>query len=474
LRGAEIRLAPGRNYYFEFRSRQGASLGDASLPLGPVIVGTDVVSPKGAQNLDSRVMTMRLEDDPDGVNDTDGITTQGAFLSNGKNYNERDFSDGAPKDFVATAKRIGAASADLEIAYNSSARPELSIRPWPNGQNQWQSPDIEIRNAKSDADAKWLNVPWAGQPNRIVAKVTNRGALEAKNVKAFFSALDYTTNGDKQPGAQPLGSSDPVTIPAGQTRELTVPWVPPSEGHFCITVDIPLYEDPADPATHESSDRDNFAQSNYTKFWSESASPSTRVRFTVKLQNPTSGTVVMFPQVRQTMPYYRTYLEHSWLRLGPHESADVMVMTESLEGDPAFAASFEKGSAWETPNLLEISGWVAGVCVAKCTGGAAVQVNSGQTTTIRDIQVVAEPGVLGRVQLPDGSFARNGTMLAIARERGAEPDPRRDLVEHDEVRSDGRFFVSMNGLERGMEIFLNYLPGFSYAPCEAGPIEADF
>lgn len=471
VRGAEIRLAPGRNYYFEFRSRQGSSLGDGSLPLGPVVVGTDVVSPKGAQNLDSRVMTMRLEDDPDGVNDTDGITTQGAFLTANKNYKQPDFTEGAPKDFVITTKAIRPDSADVEIRYNTSGRPELSIRTWPNGPNQWQSPDIEIRNAKSDADSKWLNVPWAGQPNRIVAKVTNRGALEAKNVKAFFSSLDFTTNGDKQPAAQPLGSSDPVTIPAGQARELTIAWVPPGEGHFCITVDIPLYED---PATHESSDRDNFAQSNFTKFWSESASPSTRVRFPVKLENPTNGTVVMFPQVRQTMPYYRTYLEHSWLRLGPHQSADVMVMTESLEGDPAFAASFERGSAWETPNLLEISGWVAGVCVAKCTGGAAVQVNSGRTTTIRDIQVVPEPGVLGRVQLPDGSFARNGTMLAIARERGAEPDPGRDLVQHADVRNDGRFFVSLNGLERGMEVFLNYLPGPSYAPSEAGPIEVDF
>ena len=474
LRGAEIRLAPGRNYYFEYRSRQGASLGDGSLPLGPVVVGTDVVSPKGAQNLDSRVMTMRLEDDPDGVDDTDGLTTQGAFLTVGKNYAEPDFSEGAPKDFVVTTKATRPDSADVEIRYNTSGRPELSIRTWPNGENQWQSPDIEIRNAKSDADPKWLNVPWAGQPNTIVAKVTNRGALEAKNVTAFFSSLDFTTNGEKQPAAQPLGASKPVTIGPGATEKLTIPWVPPSEGHFCITVNIPLYEDALNPAVHESSDRDNFAQSNYTKFWSESASPSTRVRFPVKLENPTNGTVVMFPQVRQTMPYYRTYLDHSWLRLGPHQSAEIMVMTESLEGDPAFATSFEPGSAWETPNLLEISGWVAGVCVAKCTGGAAVQVNSGRTTTIGDIRVVEEPGVLGRVQQADGSFVRNGTMLAIARERGADPDPERDIVGHDTVRGDGRFFVSLNGLRRGMEVFLDYLPGFSYAPCQAGPIEVDF
>jgi hypothetical protein len=65
-------------------------------------------------------------------------------------------------------------------------------------------------------------------------------------------------------------------------------------------------------------------------------------------------------------------------------------------------------------------------------------------------------------------------MLAIARERGADPDPERDIVGHDAVRGDGRFFVLLNGLRRGMEVFLEYLPGLSYAPCEAGPIEVDF
>ncbi|KUI27911.1 hypothetical protein [Mycobacterium sp. GA-2829] len=472
IRGAEIRLAPGRNYYLEFRSRQGMSIGDANLPMGPVVVGTDVVSPKGAQNLDSRVMTMRLEDDPDAVDDTDGRRTQGAFLTVDKNYKEKDFTDGAPKDFIVTTKAIRPDSADIEIRYDSSARPELSIRTWPNGDHQWQSPDIEVRNAKSDADSRWLNVPWAGNPNRVIAKVRNRGALPAKDVRASFSALDFTTNGGKQPPAQPMGSSAPVTIPANSTSELTVDWVPPAQGHYCITVDIPLYEEPGSPELHESSDRDNFAQSNYTKFWSETASPSTRKHFTVKLENPTSKSAVVFPLVKQTMPYYRTYLEHSWLRLGPKQSADLLVMTESLDGDPKFAADINKELLWETPNMLEISGWVNGVCRAQCTGGAAVQVNSGRTTEIREIGFNAEPGVTGRVLLPNGSPVTRGVVLATARYPG-EP-PHNQIAAHDEVTNSGHFFVYFPGLERGMEVSLNYLGDFSYAPSEAGPVEVDF
>ena len=59
-----------------------------------------------------------------------------------------------------------------------------------------------------------------------------------------------------------------MTIAPNSTAELSVDWVPPGQGHYCVAVDVPLYEDPADPSIHESSDRDNFAQSNYSKFWS--------------------------------------------------------------------------------------------------------------------------------------------------------------------------------------------------------------
>jgi len=214
IRGVEIRIANGSNYYFEYRSRQGASIGDANLPMGQVVMGVDVVSPKGGQTYDNRPMVLRLFDDPDARDDTDAVLTEGAFLASGDDYRQKDFTDGAPKDFVATVTATRAGSADLQIRYNSSAKPELSIRTWPNGDHQWQSPDIEVRNAKSDADSKWLNVPWGGNPNRVVAKVRNNGGLEAKNVRAFFSIKNLTTNADDRPPAtpEPLGVSAPVTI----------------------------------------------------------------------------------------------------------------------------------------------------------------------------------------------------------------------------------------------------------------------
>ena len=476
LRGVEIRIAQGRNYYFEYRNRQGASQGDTGLPMGQVVMGVDVVSPKGGQNYDSRPMTLRLFDDPDQRDDTDSILTEGAFLSAGDDYREKDFSEGAPKDFVATVTAVRPESADLQIRYNSEAKPELSIRTWPNGDKQWQSPDIQVRNAKSDADSRWRNVPWGGNPNRVVATVLNHGGLEARDVRATFSIKNLTTNADDAPPAilEPLGVSAPVTIPAGQTRDLQVDWVAPESGHYCITVDIPLYEDPGDPAVHESSDRDNFAQTNYDKFWSESASPSARKRFTVKLENPTDAVAIVFPLVRQTTPFYRTYLEHSWLRLGPQETRAIGVMTESLDGDPNWKAFIEehRGALWEIPNILEISGWVQGVCAPQCTGGATLEIHSGRATTIREIEFFQEPGASGTVVSPDGTPADRGTVLMTAIREG--DDPRNQLVATADVRQDGRFFLFLQGLEPGMVTKIFYLGGFGLAPCETDFLRAEF
>jgi hypothetical protein len=476
LRGVEVRIAQGRNYYFEYRSRVAGSLGDSALPRAQVVVGTDVVSPVGAQNYDSRTMVMRLNDDADGVDDSDGVLTQGAFLGAGQDYREKDFTEGAPKDFVATVQAVRPESADVQIRYNSEAKPELSIRPWPNGDKQWQSPDIEVRNAKSDADPRWLNVPWGGNPNRVVAKVLNHGGLDAKDVRANFSVKNLTTNAADQPPAtlEPLGLSQPVTIPAGQVRELEVPWVAPTSGHYCIVVDIPLYEEPGDPAIHESSDRDNWAQSNYDRFWSESGSPSARKRFTIKLENPTEATAVIYPRVRQTEPFYRTYIEHSWVRLPAGQTREIQVMTESLDGDPAWASFVNENRSrmWELSNVLEVSGWVHGVCVAQCTGGASLEVQSGRGTTIDDIRFYPEPGTAGIVRRTDGTPATSGTILLTARR--AVDDVEGQLTASSNVHVDGTFFVYLRELQPGMLVSLHYLGSYGLAPSETGMLRFEY
>jgi len=47
----------------------------------------------------------------------------------------------------------------VQIEYGTNGRPDLYIRPWPRGDN-WQSPDIEIRNARSLADHRAVVQTW--------------------------------------------------------------------------------------------------------------------------------------------------------------------------------------------------------------------------------------------------------------------------------------------------------------------------
>lgn len=477
VRGVEVRIANGRNYYFEYRARQGASIGDANLPMGQVVVGTDVVSPEGGVNYDSRPFLLRLFDDPDGINDADGILTEGAFLAANDDYREQDFTEGAPKDFVATVTRIGTADADLQIRYNSEAKPELSIRTWPNGDTLWQSPDIEVRNAKNNngADPKWFNVPWGGNPNDIIVKVKNHGGLKAFGVRAHVSIKDLTANAKDQPPVplQPLGLTDAKDIDPGQTAELKLSWVAPTSGHHCIQVDIPLYEQPGAPAIHESSDRDNTAQSNYDKFWSETASPATRKRFSIVIANPTKTKRVIYAQVTQTSPFYRTYLDHKWLRLGPLESRTIEVMTESLDGDPVWQQFVDerREMLYETPNNLDISAWVDGVCAATCIGGASVQVATGRQTRIDEIDFFQEPGVRGHVTyVDDGSDLDSGGVLVTLRR--SDDNPTSQLAFTAEI-SDGWFNAYTPGLEPGMIARAYFLGRWDAAPSETGPIPFD-
>ena len=79
---------------------------------------------------------------------------------------------------------IDANKADLRIRYGVLSKPDPSIRPWPaSPDRQWQSPDIEVRNKRKQADSAWFNVPWVGNANTIVAKVKNNGNMAAPQVR---------------------------------------------------------------------------------------------------------------------------------------------------------------------------------------------------------------------------------------------------------------------------------------------------
>ncbi|MGH8974391.1 MAG: hypothetical protein ACRD0C_14470, partial [Acidimicrobiia bacterium] len=319
--GIEVRRAAGWNYYFEYRAGQINQFGDRALPADRRVFGSDVISPTFTAPQVRRQIIM-LPDDPDG---------DGPVLGPGADYEEADVSGPSVQvDVVSTATD----SAVVRIRYGAGGVPDPSIRPWPGG-SVWQSPDIEVRNARNAADPAWFNVPWAGHPNTVVAKVTNTGTFPTAGVRVDFAVKDYTLGNAPE---TPIGE-DVHDVAVGATVEFTTAWNPPpntptDDAHYCVIARIAPYQDPVNSAIVELTDSNNLAQSNYTRFISASASPSTRGMTSVTLTNPYPEPTRVFVLAQQSTTWYRTYVEHQWVWLGAGEERSVGVMYESLAGDP--------------------------------------------------------------------------------------------------------------------------------------------
>lgn len=322
--GIEIRLADGWNYYFEYRIGQTAQIADRGLPTNDRVLGTDVVSTPYTPPI-ARPGILLLNNDIDG---------DGAVLTNGQDYEETDTTDPVfPTDFKVDVNGVNGSKADVRVRYGINSRPDPSIRPWPAAPDrQWQSPDIEIRNARNQADPAWFNVPWVGNANTIVARVKNNGGLDAPQVRVNFFVKNYNAGG----APETFLGFDQRDVAAGATVEFTGSWTPPSTGHFCVIVRIPLYQLPASPAVVEMTELNNLAQSNYDRFISGTSTP-TREMTEVEVGNPYSERTRIWLSAGHSNPLYRTYLEHAWVYLDPGETRTVRMMFEyapdQLTGD---------------------------------------------------------------------------------------------------------------------------------------------
>jgi M6 family metalloprotease-like protein len=310
----EVRIADGWNYYLEYRIGQSAQEGDRQLPVDSRVLVTDMVAPPWDPP-DSRPEILLL-----------GSGGDGPVLGDGQKYQETDFTDPTfPTPFEVDVDGIDGIKADVRIRYGVNGKPDPSIRPWPAGPDrQWQSPDIEVKNMRNQADPTLFNLPWVGHDNQVVARIKNAGALDAPGVVANFSVKDFTVGGAPE---SPLGS-DQHDVSAGQTVEFSTKWQPPGEGHFCMIVRIPLYQNPNDPSVVELTELNNVAQSNYTQFISSAASPPSRERTVIKVGNPYDLPTRAFLRAGNSNPLYRTYLGNTWLSLEAREVVDVEVMFE--------------------------------------------------------------------------------------------------------------------------------------------------
>ncbi|KQZ82221.1 hypothetical protein ASD56_15225 [Microbacterium sp. Root166] len=439
LAGIEVRRADGWNYYFEYRQGQAADIADRLLPQDGSVIGTDVVSGIFEPPL-ARRMIVQVPMDVDG---------DGPVLREPADYEESDPS--GPAEFSLEVLSRSGDTAQVRLSYGAGGKPDPSIRPWPGGDN-WQSPDILVQNAKSDADSAWLNVPWAGHTNRVRATITNGGDFVANDVQVNFFVKNFAISGAPE---VPIGSAI-IDIPAGGSVPAEVNWTPPAasttgNAHFCIVVRIPLYQDPGNPAIVELTELNNVAQSNYSRFISSDASPAVRGVTAVDVHNPYDRETRFWVVPSQTSEFFRTYVGHQWLKVGAGETRSVEVMYESLVGDPAYASTAGelRQRVYKVPNVVALVGLAENPHEkphnAEVVGGATIQVVAARGSRFDWIKVDGAD-VYGRV-VDKGTDqpVHGGRVLVTARVKG---DKGKELYAAGTIGSNGEFHAHFRRLRK--------------------------
>ncbi|SER33312.1 hypothetical protein [Streptomyces qinglanensis] len=461
VRGIEIRRADGWNAYVEYRGRQPGQIGD-TLPADRRVVITDVTS-DAFITPNSRPPIIFVQNDEDG---------DGPILDTAADY--EDLEPATQTTLLVKVDSTAADNAVVKLEYGSDGRPDPGIRPWSGGPD-WQSPDIEVRNAKSVADpGRWYNTPWVGNPNSVIAKVRNSGDLLCKGVVVDFYVTEFTVGDGPW---IPLGS-DTRDIPPNATQEFTAGWSPTSAtGHYCIIVRIRLYQDPTVAGVVETNIYNNEARSNYTRFVSASASPSSRALARIQLANPFEDSAVVTAVVHQTHRFHRVYLDHQWLRVPGGGSRPVQVFDEALAG---FPEAEEYGditeSLWGRDNKVSIEGWAERPFPSDCgaptlTGGAGVRVGSGRATTTRVTEAYLSYAA-GTVEYVDGAGgAPDGKIVVVAQEADESGiiDPIGDRVTVEGTVQNGQFSFEFRrplDAEHGM-VQAHFLGDFGAAPSES-------
>jgi len=466
FRAIEIRLGDGWNYYVEYRAEQ-AGLSSDDLVTDRRVVITDVTSDTfSTPTARPPIVFVR--------NDIDG---DGPLLGTSADLEEKD--PGTQMDLKIEVVSTAGDNAVVRLSYGANGKPEPGIRPWDGGPT-WQSADIEVRNDKTAADpAKYFNTPWLGHDNTIVARIRNSGDLLAKGVVVDFFVTEYST-GDGPWVPLPSATKD---IGPGATEEFTTLWNPDAADgkHYCIIVRIRLYQDPANLAVVDQNIYNNEARSNYTKFVSASASPSSRVGASVLLANPFAGSALVFADVKKTHPQHRVFVDHQWLRVDGKGQAPVQVWDEALWGHPEWKYSgvddprHQRGPGllWEVPNQVSVTGWAERPFEADCgartlTGGVGMRVDAGRETHI-EIRTARQNYVVGRVLFADdGSGVGSGGIALIEVAAG----PGKTFTMPVEVGPQGQFgrdFANPFGADTAW-VQVHYLGSYGAAPSETGEL----
>jgi hypothetical protein len=257
--------------------------------------------------------------------------------------------------------------------------------------------------------------------------------------------------------------------------DFTTNWVPPSSGHFCIVVRIPLYVVPTAPTVVEMTELNNVAQSNYDRFISATGSPSTREETSVMVGNPYDKATRVWIIGEQTNPLYRTYVDTTWLWLEPGETRRVKVMVEYAldpksdeipEDVRPFQRQLEK--LMRRPNDLGLHAYAEDPeddprHALQLLGGAGIQVATGRATEIDHFRNDG-PVIFGGVVTRDDRKPVDGGIALVTVARDPER-PHEYLTLTAKVENGS--FRAQAPIKRWEFASVEYLPPFGLAACKA-------
>lgn len=392
----EIRLGVGHNYMVELRQAADPlyNMADQRLPVGRAALVTEV----DGRHVQPIVTMAPSEGD-------------GPVLSDKMEFWARDPTD--PANPLALRIRAGTFG-ELIVIQGMPMRPDPSIR---KEDGSYHSPDLFVRNARN-WDGMWINGEWkydafADNPNWLVATIWNEGNLDAPGVQVKF---EFTRSGVDENWNQ-IGSLVTNDVPTKSRRTFVSDlWIPDSgavlpEQHYRVRATIVgnadgFYEVPgSNPPIVEATKSNNQAHSNLQRMVSDTASPSSRIAQRLVIANPTETERILKVQVSQTNPLYRSFVEHSWMRIAAGASREVLVMSEFVGTDAG--GQLHPDDRYE-PNRLVVEAYLLPDEVYDSTrliGGSQIVVVEGRAVRfgrLEAIDVGGEVQVRGRVVVKNG------------------------------------------------------------------------
>jgi hypothetical protein len=214
-------------------------------------------------------------------------------------------------------------------------------------------------------------------------------------------------------------------------------------------------------------DSNNSAQSNYDRFISASASAPKRVLSEVTVGNPYHKATRFFIRAGQTNPFYRTYLENTWVQLEPGENRGIQLMFEYAPDlkNASYDEETNRSKYYSLRNNVSLVGLIENphdkrLHEASLITGADAEVVTGKSTKIDNFDI-GDNVATGEVTTMDKKPVPGGSVILIYKTR-------RDSKEKyitSKLGSNGQFRIPIKATWATAEAY--YVPIAGYADCSS-------